>query len=126
MIVTVAIALPWAPVRLAVLIGGTWKLLRRQPATQRGESEAVLLDQLAGRVRPRSCAPLLLMPTTAAVAYALMWVTRNSDSFLDVTYWGLIAAQMIGGGIAFVWAWRQARRNLVSNGQTRESALVNS
>jgi hypothetical protein len=109
MSVAVLPAIFWAPLKLVILIGGTWKLLRR-PDLQSVERRPTILDQLAGRVRLRDVAALLAMAATAALAYTATWQFREHDALLTTLYVGLVVTQIIGGATAFIWAWRQTRR----------------
>lgn len=110
MMVAVVIAVPWAPVKLAVLIGGTWKLLRRSPyPVGIGGDAPTILDQLAGRVRLLDLTPLALMPAAAVVTYAGLWPLRDDMAVQEAVYWGLVIAQIAVGGALFVWAWRKTR-----------------
>ena len=111
MAVAVLLVIPWAPLKLAVMIGGTWKLMRRSnTGSSTNHLEPTILDRLAGRVRLRDASILMLIPIAAATSYAGAWQARESASVMEATYWGLVATQIIVGGAAFIWAWRQARR----------------
>lgn len=117
--VAVLPAVFWAPLKLAVLIGGTWRLLRRPPgpaeavstagAGPSAEPEPTILDRLAGPVRLRDVALLLMMPATAALAYAAVWQFRTNVAALEAAYWSFVTVQIIIGAAAFIWAWRQTR-----------------
>jgi hypothetical protein len=105
--VAVLIAVPWAPVKLSVLVGGTFWLMRRG-AGQTSTDHPTMLDQLAGRVSLRGTAPLLIAPVTAATTYAAMWLISLPDAALGAGYWLLIVAQVVGGAIAYVWAGKRS------------------
>ncbi|MFV1991712.1 MAG: hypothetical protein ACC652_13350, partial [Acidimicrobiales bacterium] len=98
----------WAPLKLAVLIGGTWRLLRR-PVSESARSQSSILDQLAGRVRLRHAAILMVMPAAAALSYEALWQFRGRILLLETMYWGLVTLQIVAGASAFVWAWRRSR-----------------
>lgn len=107
MSVAVLPAVIWAPLKLAALIGGTWKLLRRADS---GEHAPSILDGLAGRVRIRDVVLVLPMAASAALTYGLLWQLRDNGGLFDGIYGGLVAIQILAGGGAFVWAWRSVRR----------------
>lgn len=108
MSVAVLPAIFWAPLKLIVLIGGTWRLLRR-PAVSTAEPGPTILDQLAGRVRLRDVALLMLMPATAVFSYDAVWQLRNNLPLVETLYWSFVTLQIITGAAAFIWAWRQTR-----------------
>jgi len=97
----------WAPLKLAVLIGGTWKLLRREESVVHTPT---ILDRLAGRARIRDIVLLLPMAASAALTYGLLWQLRDYEALMGGIYIGFIIVQVLGGGAAFVWAWRSVRR----------------
>ena len=116
--VAVLPAVFWAPLKLAIMLIVTWRLLRHQqaPALQ----TPTILDQLSGRVRLIDCSLLLLMPLTAAVSYALVWPLRDQAQVLTTTYWSLVWIQVLIGFIAYIWAWRRSR---TSTGQAKDVAV---
>ncbi len=105
--VAVLPAVLWAPLKLAVLIGGAWKLLRMKGGAA-GVSEPTILAELRGRVRFTDAAALLLMPLAAALVYGVLWPLRVNRNLLDSVYWSLVAAQILAGVVAVTWAWRRA------------------
>ncbi|MFQ5557528.1 MAG: hypothetical protein ACE5GB_08500 [Acidimicrobiales bacterium] len=111
----------WAPAKLALLVGGTWWLLRRgapdgEGAGAAGAGEPTIIEQLAGRVRLRSVAPILLMPAAASLVYAAGWELAPSDGALTVVYGGLVGLQIVAGAAAYGWAARRARRTPAPGG----------
>jgi hypothetical protein len=107
MSVAVVPVLFWAPLKLAVMIGGTWWLLRR---SRRGvaTAEPTVLDSLSGSVSPLSVLPVLTMPAVAALTYWAGWGLPLSEGGLAGIYGALVGLQVIAGGAAFVWAARRA------------------
>ena len=99
-------AVPWAPAKLAVLVGGIlWPARRSRSSVS--PVEPPVLDRLAGRVRLRDAAVLLVAPATATTTYGLAtWHVPPGG--LVVLYWVAVAAQVLGGGVAVVWATRRA------------------
>jgi hypothetical protein len=93
--VPVVVAVPWAPLKLAVLLGGTYWLMRRGRDDR--SDEPTILQRLAGKVRLRDTAPLMLMPLTAATTYGAVWAMNLPDGVLSGLYWVLVATQVIGG-----------------------------
>jgi hypothetical protein len=102
-------AVLWAPLKLAVLVGGAWKLLRMKGGAA-GESGPTILAGLHGRVRFADTAVLLLMALAAAVVYGVVWPLRDSENVMGGVYWSLVTAQIVAGVVALTWAWRRAMR----------------
>lgn len=107
MVVAVLPAVIWAPIKLAVLIGGTWLLIRLS-RMQVSQDEPSIIDKLNGHPRLRRIAPILLMPLTAALAYAATWAVRGYGELMGGVYWVLVGAQITVGAAAFIWAGRRA------------------
>lgn len=108
MSVAVITAVPWAPVKLAVLLGGTYWFMARGNQVRRQEPN--VFDQLAGRVRARDAALLLATPIVAAFSYGATWSLGLHDGDLQVVFSAFTTAQIIGGVVAFIWAARQTLR----------------
>ncbi|GMQ98958.1 MAG: hypothetical protein BMS9Abin17_1496 [Acidimicrobiia bacterium] len=106
MAVAVILFVPWAPAKLALLLGGTYWLMTKGRDTNHDEPR--ILDRLAGRIRARDAAVLLLMPLTAAATYGAIWAIGISAAVSAAVYWALILAQILGGGAAYIWATRRA------------------
>ncbi len=100
--VNVVPAVPWAPLKLTVLVGATAWLLRR---SHRHADGPTVLAALAGRVRLRDTAVLLALPAVASAVYALA-ATVASTTALTVSYWALVAGQVVVGAVAYGWAAR--------------------
>lgn len=102
----VIVTVPWAPLKLAALLGGTyWLMIRRRGARH---EEPAILDCLAGKVRLRDTLALLAMPATAAITYSVLWVVDLSDGALGAAYWAMVALQVLGGTAAYLVAARRA------------------
>lgn len=103
----VVIAVPWAPFKLAALLGVVaWALVR----SRRGSEGPTILEQLDGHVRWRDAALLSLMPITAAGTYAAAWGAAVPDGVIEVVFLALVAVQVLAGAVAFVWASIEAFR----------------
>ena len=109
--VAVLLAVPWAPVKLGVLLAGTYSLMRRRTGQTSADGPTVL-DQLAGRISLKSTAPILIAPLTASITYAAMWLIGLPNAALDGLYWLFVMAQVIGGAAAYLWAVRRSLRSL--------------
>jgi len=105
MVIAVIPAVIWAPIKLAVLLGGTYWLMRRHSRDPTPNTPTVL-DALVGRVRFRDALVLLLLPVSASLVYAATWELAPSPSTLSALYWIFVAGQVLGGLGAFVWAAR--------------------
>lgn len=105
-------AVLWAPIKLSLLIGGTFWLLRRSAADEQ-EGEPTIFDRLGGSVRLRDVVAILPMPVMAAATYGAVWAIDPGESASVIVYWVLVTGQVLGGAAAYVWAARRAlRRNL--------------
>ena len=83
--IAVLLAVPWAPVKLGVLLGVTLWMMRKASTADAGASPAVL-DRLVGRVPLRSTAPILLMAVTSSITYAVMWLVGPGKVALGALY----------------------------------------
>jgi len=106
MAVAVVLIVPWAPLKLALLLGGTFWLMTKGRDTNRDEPR--ILDKLAGRVRARDAAVLLLMPLAAAATYGVIWAIGISSAISGTVYGALVIAQVLGGAGAYIWAVRRS------------------
>ena len=93
---------PWAPLRLAALVGlavgGLYVNKRREPPG------SVLAD-LAGPVRPRHLVALATMPAAAVSVYALAAaLSPSADVIRVITTYGLVLGTAMLGWVAFVAA----------------------
>ena len=103
-------AVPWAPLKFAVLVGSALWLLRRSRTKTEGEPSAVAA--LQGRVAVRDVAVLMIMPVVAAAAYAWTWSLELGDVAVEELFTMLSVVQMLAGAVAFGWAaWRSLRRD---------------
>lgn len=106
------VAVPYAPLKFAAVVGFLVWLLRRSRPEPGG---LTLLARNSGRVRLANLLPLLCMPTAAVAGYALMTQLDLGDSVLETIYWTLVAATLSGGTLAAGWAifatWRPSSRS---------------
>ena len=117
--VAVLPAVFWAPLKLAVLMWGTWKLMRRSPAPA---TTPTVLDRMAGRVRLRDTAPLAVLALSAATTYGAIWPLRSHTTLMVAGYWVLVGSQVVGGVAVFVWVWRRSHTTVAP--KSRELELV--
>ena len=118
--VAVLFAVPWAPAKLGILLGGTYWLMCRAPDGVQANGPTVL-DRLSGTISLTSTAPILVAPLMASIAYGAMWLIDAPDAALGGLYWVFVAAQIVGGGIAYTWA---ARRSLMARSHERDTVRV--
>jgi len=118
--VAVLIAVPWAPVKLGILLAGTYWLMRRGTG-QTSQHDPTVLDGLAGRVPLTSTWPVLLAPASAAITYAATWLIDAPEAALGAGYWLFAMAQVVGGVLAYLWA---ARRSFKTEGDDREAVRI--
>ena len=102
---TVLPAVPWAPLKLGVLLAGTWWLLQRSRASEPPDA-APLLERLTGRIRLRDTSVLFLAPATATASFALLTLLDHLG-LLAAIYWFFTAVQVAVGALAMVWTARQ-------------------
>lgn len=107
--VAVLLVVPWAPLKLAALIGGTlWLLRRSREATA---DEPSIIESLQGRVALRDAALLMAMPVAASAVYAGIWSLGLQESAVNALNVTLVVVQVLSGFVAFGWAARRARRH---------------
>ena len=99
---------PWAPVKFAILVGGTVWLLQRSRVHTRGEPSAI--EALQGRPLIRDVALLMIMPLVAAVAYAGVWSLDLSAGAAEGVFELFSIGQVLAGLIAYVYAARRSLR----------------
>jgi hypothetical protein len=108
----------WAPIKFAVLVGGTLWLLRR--SREKTPDEPSAITALQGRPALRDLVLLMLMPAVATAAYAGMWSLDLSQQGAEDLFELMSLGQMVAGAVFFGWAARQALRSpsddLVSSG----------
>ncbi len=109
------VAIPWAPVKFAAVVGIlVWLLHRSRPQP----GSVTLLAENAGRIQLVNLLPLVCMPVAAVAGYALMAGLDLDDAALGLVYWAFVAATVITGVLAAVGAvaavqplrWRWYRR----------------
>ena len=88
-------AVVWAPLKLAAIAWGLWKIARRHDAV----GDPTVIDALVGRIRTRDLAPLVSMPFMAAAVYAALWPIRDHGAMAGV-FWSIIGAQVFAGVVA--------------------------
>lgn len=101
-------AVPWALPMFLAYSGVQVAALRRH--RDRRTSGPDLLARLAGRVRFRALAPLVLMAPSAALTYAGLWRLGPSDTALRIVMYATIAIQTVAGAVVVVTALRRVRR----------------
>ncbi len=114
-------AVPWAPIKLSLLIGGTLWLLRRTAENEQ-DGQPTIFDRLAGSVRLRDVVAILPMPLAAAAIYGTIWAIDPGESASVIVYWVFVAGQVLGGAIAYVWSARRALER--SRSGTSKAALA--
>lgn len=92
----------WAPLKLAVFLGGTlWLLSKARRSTA---DEMSVFEELVGHVPIHRVAVLLIMPLGAAGTYAGVDALALTTDVLEGIYWTLVAIQVLAGGATFAWA----------------------
>ncbi len=99
-------AVPWAPVKFAVLVGGSLWLLRRSRRATADEPTAIAA--LQGHVRLRDVLLLLIMPVVAALTYTAVWSWDLSETAVQGIFEMVSALTVLAGFVAYGWAWRRS------------------
>lgn len=99
-------AVPWAPLKFAVLVGGSLLLLRRSRAAAPEEPSAIAA--LQGNVALRDVVLLLLMPVAAAITYWMVWSLGLSAAAVEAIFATVSALTVVAGLVAYGWAWRRS------------------
>lgn len=99
-------AVPWAPLKFAVLVGGSLWLLRRSRAA--GPEEPSAIAALQGHVALQDVALLLLMPVVAAITYWMVWSLGLSEAAVEAIFTTVSALTVVAGLVAYGWAWRRS------------------
>lgn len=108
----------WAPLKLAVLLGGAlWLLRKSREATA---DEPSIIESLSGRVRLNDAVLLMVMPICAAVTYAASWSLDPSNDAVQLMMELMVFGQVLSGLVAFGWAWRRSTRS----GQKEEITVL--
>lgn len=102
-------AIPWAPIKFGVLMGGTLWLLRRSREHTTGEPSAI--EALRGRVALSDVAILMIAPVAAGLAYAGVWALDLSDDVVQGIFATFSITEVVAGLVAFVWAARRSIRS---------------
>ncbi len=105
--VAVVPTVPWAPMKLMVLVGVTLWVLR-QSRTRVGDGHPTVLEALAGRVPARRVSVLVILPASAAVTYAALWQLHLPLPTATAIYWAMVAAVVTAGAAGLVWATRRS------------------
>jgi len=98
------VAIPYAPVKFAAIVGLLVWLLRR---SRRVGGGATLLSLGSGRVQFVNLVPLVAMPAGAVAGYSMMAVVDLGGAGLDAIYFGLVAATLAAGALSVAWASRR-------------------
>lgn len=99
----------WAPVKLAILIGGALWLLRSSRVETAGEPSVIGI--LSGKVRLRDALLLMAMPIIAALTYSVVWEFDPSQATIETMFEMMVLSQVLTGLVAFTWAWRRSVRS---------------
>ena len=104
--VAVLPAVIWAPVKLAVLLGGAlWLLERSRRVTP---DEPSVISSLQGRVAFRDAALLTALPVAAIAGYSLVWSMDPDQGTTEALFLTMVATQVVAGLAGFVWAAHRA------------------
>lgn len=112
-------AVVWAPLKLAAIAWVLWKVARRHDTA----ASPTVVDALAGRIRIRDLAPLVIMPLTAAAGYAALWPLRDHGS-MEVAYWTAIGLQVLVGVVALARAARPVGSHRDREASTAQTAAA--
>jgi hypothetical protein len=115
-VVTVVMAIPWAPVVLALLVALVWASLRRlepralsDPPPRDATDPSAVLGWAPG-IPWRSLAPLAALPVAAVATYALLVPLAPDEpgsGALYVAFAGMVACSSVAGAAALGWSlWR--------------------
>jgi hypothetical protein len=99
-------AVPWAPLKFGVLVGGSLWLLRRSRETTPDEPSAIAA--LQGKVALRDVALLLIMPAIAAATYWSVWSLELTEGAVEEIFAAVSVLTVLAGLIAFGWSWRRS------------------
>ena len=102
-------AVPWAPLKFAILVGGSVWLLRRSRQATPDEPSAIAA--LQGHVALRDVFLLLIMPVVAAFAYAAVWSLELSETAVQEIFETVSLMTVLAGLVAYGWAWRRSVRS---------------
>ncbi len=104
------VAVPFAPIKFLVLAWLIRFLVIKSQRSDGGTSELTVFESLAGCVRVRDVAPILLIAPAAVTVYGAMYLLGPSTTVLDAIYWSVVAATVVAGAGAVVWSFRRRRR----------------
>lgn len=109
--VFIMIAVWWAPIMLAAMIGFVaWALIR----SRRGADGPTIFEQLDGAVRWRDAVILAMMPIAAAATYALAWTADLSHGTVELAFLAMVYLQVAAGAGFFLWAAFRSFRAKIS------------
>lgn len=98
-------AIPWAPIRWAVLVAIPVGALVR---SGRGRVAPNVYSVLSGRIDPRHLVALAPIGVAAGSVYGL--TGGLSEGAVESLFLGMVGVQMLGGAVALVWAVVRSRR----------------
>ncbi len=98
-------AVPWAPIKLAVVLTIVLLPLRKYKRTAAGPT---VFEQLQGKIDPRNLRPFLLLPVAATFVYALHGLGLFSETFIRNWISEVMKLILIAAGTA-VFLWSIAR-----------------
>ena len=104
----IVLAVPWAPIKLAAMLGIVgWALVR----SRRRFEGPTILEQLDGGVRWRDAALIAVMPIAAAATYATAWTGDLSNGVIEIIFLTMVFLQVAAGASFFTWAVARSFRS---------------
>lgn len=116
------LAVPWALPMFVVYVSMQLVALRRHRA-QTPIDRADLFATLAGHVRLRALAPLLVMAPSAAFTYATIWRVGPGDATLRLVMYSTIAVQTVGAAALVIGAGFRVMRPARRLGRDRSTGI---
>lgn len=107
-VLAVLLVVPWAPFKLAALLGGAIWLLQKGRSNNIARGSRSLIALAHGRVRLIDAALIMAMPAAAAAVYAVLWAAPIGSGLTEVIFATLNVVQVVAGFAAFWWASRKA------------------
>lgn len=102
------IAVPWAPLKLGLLVWLLHRMLSRMHTDPRATG---FFAGMSGHVAFRQLVPLGLVSVAATVVYATIAVVEPTDDVLNGMYTTIIAVQTIAGLAVLTLALQRSKRN---------------